>query len=91
MAVSPHLRRLGIGSCIINTLAEFAYADGEGVSAFVGGYDFMNSGLDDLLGEPKKEKVDNIAFWESLGFVKSDELLDMGRDDYYVKSDSVQV
>ena len=51
----------------------------------------MDSGLDDLLGESPKEEVDNIAFWESLGFVKSNELLDMGRDDYYVKSDSVQV
>lgn len=91
LAISPHLRRLGIGSCIINTLAEFAYADGECVSAFVGGYEFMDSGLDNLLGEPKEEEVDNIAFWESLGFVKSNELLDMGRDDYYVKSDSVQV
>ena len=91
LAVSPHLRRLGIGSCIINTLAEFAYADGEGVSAFVGGYDFMDSGLDDLLGESPKEEVDNIAFWESLGFAKSDDLLDMGRDDYYIKADSVQV
>ena len=92
MAVSPHLRRLGIGSCIINTLAEFAYADGESVSAFVRrNYEFMDSGLNRDAWKIPKEEVDNIAFWESLGFVKSNELLDMGRDDYYVKSDSVQV
>ena len=48
LAVSPHLRRIGIGSCVIDTLSELAYDNKQCISAFVGSYDFIMSGVKPL-------------------------------------------
>ena len=71
LAVSPHLRRLGIGSCIINTLAEFAMPMGNVFQLLLEDTSLWTPALIIYWENPKKRKLTTLRFGKALDLSKA--------------------
>ena len=79
--ITPHLRRLGIGSAILRALAEIGRSEGvKALSVIPSSYHQpANRALDELLGPEPDDEIDAAAFYGYVGFVPIE-----GEDNLYV-------